>query len=35
MPGGKWAKKDFLQKYLPIFIFLSDLSRLKIVEAYN
>ena len=26
--GGKWTYKEYLLKYLPIFLFLSDLSLL-------
>ena len=35
--GGKWAYKEYLQKYLPVFFFLSYLSLLivKISGAYN
>ena len=35
--GGKWAYEEYLQKKLPIFLFLFDLPLLnaKISRAYN
>ena len=35
--GGKWAYEEYLQKKLPIFLFLFDLSlsNVKISRAYN
>ena len=28
--AGKWAKEDYLQKYLPVLIFIFDLLRLNV-----
>ena len=35
--GGKWTYEEYLQKHLPIFLFLFDFSLLnvKISRVYN